>query len=141
MGVASRPERTGWVGDMDGHICMDYPSDLDWGAVFITVGPSRSGYPRPGKDLSDYQRLSLELRGGSGGEVVSIGLKDDMDLDTGRESKVVVSGLTTDWETYTFDLDRFRTADLSRLYVVTEFVFEPGTLPETVCFRRIQYLP
>jgi hypothetical protein len=108
--------------------------------VFITVGPPRDP-PRPGKDLSSYGTLSLELRGATGGEYVSIGVKDNTDLDNGRETKIPVRDLSTDWQTHTFDLSGFRTADLTRLYVVTEFVFEPGTPAETVCFRRIQYLP
>jgi exo-beta-1,3-glucanase (GH17 family) len=140
MGVDTSEGRTDWVRDMDGYMCMDYPSGQDWGAVFITVGPPR-GFPRPGKDLSDYQWLSLELRGGSGGEVVSIGLKDNTDRDDGSETKIEVPDLTRKWQTETFELWRFRTADLRRLYVVIEFVFEPGTPPETVCFRRIRYLP
>jgi hypothetical protein len=119
---------------------MDYPGDQNWGAVFITVGPPTDP-PRPGKDLSDYQTLSLHLRGGVGGESVWVGLKDNLNGDDGSETKIEVPDLTTDWQTITFPLSDFVTADLTRLYVVTEFVFEQGTPAETVDFRRIQYLP
>jgi hypothetical protein len=74
-------------------------------------------------------------------EYVSVGLKDNEDPDNGRETKKVVSNLATDWQTFTFPLSDFNTADLTKLYVITEFVFEPGTPAETVCFRHIQYLP
>jgi hypothetical protein len=119
---------------------MSYPSGQLWGAVFITVGPPKPP-PRSGKDLSDYQTLSLELRGANGGEVVWIGLKDNSDPDNGTETKIQVGPLTTQWQTFTFPLSDFITADLTSLYVVTELVFEPGTPAETIDFRHIQYLP
>lgn len=140
MGVNTSGERTDWVTNKDGAICMAYPSGQQWGAVFITMGEPTNP-PRPGQDLSNYQTLSLELRGEKGGEQVWIGLKDNEDPDDGTETKRLVSNLTTEWQPFTFPLSDFETADLTKLYVVTEFVFEPGTSAETVCFRNIQYLP
>ena len=70
-----------------------------------------------------------------------IGLKDSQDCDTERETKIEVSGLTTERQAFTFPLSAFETADLGTLYMVAEFVFEPGTLPQTLCLRRIRYLP
>ena len=87
-----------------------------------------------------YKTLSLDLRGKEGGEDIWIGLKDKYDPDDGSETKVLVSDLATDWQTFEFPLQGF-SANLRQLYVVTEFVFEPGTPPETVDFRNIQYLP
>jgi len=140
MGVATSGGLTDWVTDMGGFMCMAYPDDQDWGAVFITVGQPTAP-PRPSQDLSGYQALSLELRGEGGGESVWVGLKDSTDPDDGTETKQQVSNLTQDWRTFTFPLSSFSTADPARLNVVTEFVFEPGTPAETVCFRNIQYLP
>ncbi len=140
MGVNTSRGRTNWVADMNGYMCMFYPAGQSWGAVFITVGRP-TNFDRPGRDLSSYQTLSLELQGAVGGEQVWIGLKDNTDLDTGRETKIPVSGLAPEWQTFTFPLSSFGTASLGRLYVVTEFVFEPGTSAEIVCFRNIQYLP
>jgi len=140
MGVNTSHGRTDWVSDMNGHICMSYPAGQDWGAVFITVGRP-TNFDRPGRDLSGYQTLALELRGGVGGEQVWVGLKDSTDPDDGRETKIRVSGLTPEWQTFTFPLSSFDTASRDRLYVVTEFVFETGTPAETVCFRNVQYLP
>jgi len=140
MGVNTSGGRTNWVTDNGDHMCMSYPSYQTWGAVFITVGTPKP-FPRPGKDLSMYQTLSLDLKGVSGGEKVWLALKDNTDPDSGRETKVQISGLTTSWQTHQIPLSRFSTADLTRLYMVTGFVFENGTPPETVCFRNIRYLP
>ena len=140
MGVDTSGGRTSWVTDMNGHMCMAYPSGQAWGAVFITVGEP-TDTDRPSQDLSNYQTLSLELRGEDGGEQVWIGLKDNTDLDDGEEKKIPVSNLTTNWQTFTFSLSSFYTADLTRLYVVTEFVFDSEMPTETICFRNIQYLP
>jgi hypothetical protein len=140
MGVDTSGGRTDWVTDRNGYIRMAYPGDQDWGAVFITVGEPTDP-PRRGQDLSHYQTLSLELRGEVGGEQVWIGLKDNMDPDDGSETKIWVHGLSKEWQTYQFPLSAFRTADLQRLYVVIEFVFEPGTPAETVNFRNVHYLP
>ena len=116
---------------------MAYPSGQSWGAVFITAGKAKP-QPRPGKDFSNYNQLSLELRGQAGGESVSIGIKDNKQLDDGFETKVPVSSLTTDWKSFAIPLSQFTDADLNNLYVVIEIVFA-GT-PETVCARNIQYL-
>jgi hypothetical protein len=143
MGVDDSAGRRDWVTDMDGYMRMAYPGGLDWGAVFITVGPPRDP-PRPGQDFSAYRFLSVELRGERGGESVNIGIKDNDDPDDGREKKLLASGLTTSWQTFTFALSDFRTADRAdptRLYVVIEFVFEPGWPGQTVYFRNVKYLP
>jgi hypothetical protein len=121
-------------------MCMSYPPGQQWGAVFITVGPPKPSQ-RPGKNLSMYQTLSLDLRGAESGERVWIGLKDNMDPDDGSETKILISNLTNGWQTYPIPLSSFITADLTHLYVVIEFVFETGTSAETVCFRNIRYLP
>jgi hypothetical protein len=136
MGVNTSGGLTSWVTVTNGEICMAYPSGQSWGTVFITVGnPTQP--PRPGKDLSAYHQLSLELRGQAGGESVSIGIKDNKHPDNGTETKVPVSGLTTNWQTFAFPLSRFKGADLHNLYVVIEFVF--AGIPATVCARNIQY--
>ena len=141
MGVDTSGGLRNWVSNVNGQMCMAYPINQDWGAVFITVGPPTNP-PRPGTDLSQYQTLLVELRGESGGEFVSVGVKDNTDPDDGSERKYIVSNLTSEWQSISIPLSHFTaTADLTRLYVVTEFVFEPGTPAETVCFRNIQDLP
>ena len=123
-------------------MCMDYlpgGGALSWGSAFITFGPPVQP-PRPGQNLSGYRTLSLELKGDLGGENVAVGLKDNTDPDDGSEVKLIASGITTDWQTFTFPLASFTTADLTQLYVVTEFVLS-GEPAQRVCFRNIQYLP
>ncbi|MGZ3630480.1 MAG: hypothetical protein ACXWPS_20385 [Ktedonobacteraceae bacterium] len=136
MGMNTSGGLTNWVTVENGEICMAYPSGQSFGSVFITMGKPKQP-PRPGKDLSNYQQLSLELRGQVGGESVSIGIKDKNQPDNGSETKVTVSGLTTDWKPFAYSLSKFKGADLHKLYVVIEFVFA-GT-PATVCARNIQY--
>lgn len=139
MGVNTSEGRTDWVTDHGGFMRMSYPAGQDWGAVFITVGPP-TDRDRPGKVLSMYRTLSMEMRGAVGGEVVWIGLKDNTDPDDGSERKLKRT-LSAQWSHHDFDLRGFDTADLDRLYVVTEFVFESGTPAEVVDFRNIRYLP
>ena len=78
------------------------------------------------------------MKGESGGELIEIGVKSNIQLDEGEETKVTIK-LTPAWKTYTFPLDRFEGADLKHLYVVTELVYN-GETPQTVYFRNINYL-
>jgi hypothetical protein len=77
------------------------------------------------------------MKGQRGGELVDIGLKDDTDPDDGGESKSRVR-LQAEWQRVEIPLTAFRTADLKRLYVVTEFVFA-GAQPSTISVRRISF--
>ena len=137
MGVNTANEQTDWVEINNGAMCMVYPGNQTWGAVFITVGEP-SDPPHPTRDLSNYQLLSIEIRGDNGGESVEVGLKDNVDPDDGSETKFLIENLTTEWDTVEIPLSSFRTADLERLYIVTEFIFQ--RTPQTVCVRKIQFL-
>lgn len=129
---------TTWVHQDTSGVCMEYPHGQDWGAIFVTVGKPRTP-PRPSRDLSTFKRIAVELRGGSGGESVAIGIKSSSDPDDGSETKMLVEDLTKYWTHYEWPLSEFSTADLHRIYVPVEFVFEgPG---KTVCFRNVSYLP
>lgn len=138
LGVNTSGGLTDWITAGNGVVRMAYPSGQSWGVVFITTGEPKDP-PRPGIDLSMYNRLSIELRGHQGSESVWIGIKDNTDPDDGSEVQVLVSNLTKNWETYELPLSQFYTADLQRLYVLVEFVFE--NQPATVYFRDIYYLP
>lgn len=140
MGVDTSDGLRNWVADMHDSICMNYPGNQAWGAVFITFGQPVPSNQRPGQDLSSFKTLSMELKGDKGGEYLSIGIKDKLDPDDGTERKYNVN-VTNAWKAYTFPLSDFDTADLTQLYVLTEFVFEPNTPAENVCFRNIEYLP
>jgi len=137
MGVNSSGGRTDWLESEDGFFKMSYPANQTWGAVFITVGAPKDP-PRPFRDFSAYRTLSIEMKGGSGARTIDIGVKTNSQPDNGRESKRTVN-LTPEWKTYEFALSNFTGADLSRLYVLTEFVFA-GSSAQTVSVRNIKYL-
>jgi hypothetical protein len=137
VGVNTSGGRTDWLEVKDGMMCMRYPPGQQWGTVFITVGrPTQP--PRASRNFLVYRSLIIEARGTKGGESVLVGLKDNTDPDDGSETKVAMSGLTTEWQRYEMHLSRFKTADLSHLYVPTEFVFEGP--PTSLCVRHIEFL-
>jgi len=138
MGIDDSQQIGNWLTDMGDNMRMTYPNGLEWGAVFTTIGKPRDP-PRPFKDLSTFSKLSIDLRGEKGGEKIEIGIKDNTDPDDGSETKVPVY-LTTEWQTYTFPISQFYTAEPTRLYVVAEFVFS-GSNAKTIYFRNIKYLP
>lgn len=139
MGVDSSNRRRDWLQRTSDGMKMAYPAGQAWGAVFITVGRPVDP-PRPWKDFSPLHTLSVDLRGETGGESVQIGIKDATDPDDGTETKALVSNLSTQWRTYQFPLSTFGTADLTRLYVVSEFVFS-GSTAQIVYFRNVRFLP
>jgi hypothetical protein len=139
LGVDTSSGQRQWLTETDDGLRMAYPSGQAWGAVFITVGTPVQP-TRPWKGFSAFSTLVVELRGENGGESLEIGIKDSTDPDNGRETKISVASIPRNWQTYRFPLKDFSTADLSRLYVVTEFVFS-GPAGQTVYARNILYLP
>ncbi len=136
LGVDSSDAQRDWLYNEGDHFRMAYPSGQSWGAVFVTIGDPTNP-PRPFQDFSVYKTLLIDMKGGAGGETVSIGIKTNTQPDNGAETKIRQQ-LTNDWQTYRFPLQQFKGADLKRLYVVTEFVFE-GSSPRTVLFRNIAF--
>ncbi len=145
VGVDSSGRRRDWLSRDDDALRLAYPAGQQWGAVFLTVG-APSDPPRPWKDFSSFGFLSLEMKGAQGAESLAIGLKDHDDRDDGREKKLGVSSLTTEWQQFTFPLSDFASsrfslpASLERLYVAVEFVFD-GPRAQTVLVRNVRYLP
>jgi hypothetical protein len=137
MGVDSSEHKRDWVTKDPEYMKMSFPAYQDWAAVFITVGKPKDP-PRPFIDLSTHKTLSIDMRGQSGGEVIEIGIKSNIQPDTGEETKVTKK-LTPDWKTYTFLLNDFEGADQKHVYVVVEFVYNDKT-PQTIYFRNIKYL-
>ena len=90
-------------------------------------------------DMSQYQYLSVEMKGEAQGQTVYIGIKDKSQPDDGTETTVRTI-LSSDWETYTFNPGEFWGADLTKIHIPIEFVF-PFNGEETVNFRNVQYLP
>jgi hypothetical protein len=137
LGLNTSHGRTDWLHDFYGYMRAAYPAGQAWGAVLITNGGDPVQPPRPGRDCTDYGYLSVDIRGEHGDETVEIGIKDNTDPDDGSEDKIKITDISTDWQTLRFNLEEFETADLSRLYVVFEIVFE-GTKGQTVYFRNVR---
>jgi len=137
MGVNSSEGRANWLKGDNGQLRLSYPLGQSWGAVFITVGKPKQP-PRPFKDFSAFESLIIDIRGESGGEQLEIGIKTNDMPDDGSETKIPIR-ITSQWQTYTFKLDKFSGIDLKKLYVVTEFVFSDNHA-QTVYVRSIKYL-
>jgi hypothetical protein len=141
MGVDDGDQLRTWTKEETGYLAFNYPGNLGWGAVFITVGGDPKQPPRPFIDISSCQKLSIEMKGKNGNEVINIGIKDKSDPDNGTETKKSVS-LTSEWKIYEFNLTDFKTCNLKELYVVTEFVFPGNTADSstTVYLKNIRFL-
>ena len=137
MGVNSSGGKTDWLSNDGSHMTMSYPAGQSWGAVFITVGKPTAP-PRPSRDMSEYDTLSVEMKGASGGEQIEIGVKTNTQPDDGSETKVPIK-LTSEWHTYTFALNQFIGVDLKSVYVMIEFVFS-GADSQEVQVRNVRYL-
>jgi hypothetical protein len=131
MGVDDAIQLRNWIQQDSLFMSLNYPGNLSWGSVFITVGGDPKNPPRPWIDISACTKLSIEMKGAVGGEGVLIGMKDKDDPDDGTETKKAVY-LTKDWNIYEFQLSDFTTCDLTKVYVVTEFVFPCGTSNKAV---------
>ena len=136
IGVDTDKGEREWISEMDGFLKLEYPSNQAWGAVFITKGKS-TNQPRPFQNFSAYSKLIVEMRGENGGETLNIGIKDNTDPDNGRETKKQIA-VKKNWETYELLLSEFKTANLSKIYVVIEFVFN-GSTGKTVYFKNVRY--
>jgi hypothetical protein len=136
LGALTSKGLTDWATMKDGELCMAYPSEQDWGAVFITYGKFQP-QPRPGEDLSAYHTLSFEMKGQKGSETLFVGIKDNVHEDDGTEPQANIENLSTKWQTYSYDLSNFAPTNLHKLYIPVEFLFFDAA---TVCVRNIQYL-
>lgn len=137
IGLNTSDSRTDWLsaeGSVD--MVMRYPGGSStWGTVFITFGSSVPS-DRPGRDMSAYQTLLLELSGDPGTSV-DIGIKDSTQPDDGSEAKVTIS-LTGGWQTTQIPLSKFSGANLKLIYVMAEFVFG-GSQAQTIRVRSVTY--
>jgi hypothetical protein len=141
LGAELHPGGCEWVAVEEGALRMAYPAGQDWGAVFITVGGDPVPFPRPCQDLSTYGELVVELEGEVGGEVLSIGIKDNTDPDVENKARTTWT-LGSSLTTCVLNLrdEKFESVDLSRIYVAVEFIFE-NPQPRTVLVRNVYYLP
>jgi hypothetical protein len=131
--------RTTWLSQTPDGLLAAYPSGQQFGFVAAVLSGNTNPGSRPGKDLSAYKTLQIQLRGAVGGESLQVGIKDNTDPDNGTEVKKTVV-LTSSWQTFTFPLADLTTADLKRIYLLFELVFG-GPTAESVYFRDVRYVP
>lgn len=131
--------RTDWLTPMSDSIRGAYPSGQQWGFVGVVLDGNATAGSRPSRDLSSFKMLQVQLRGELGGERVEVGIKDNTDPDDGTEVKKTVV-LTSSWQTLTYTLSDFSSADLRRTYLPLEVVFA-GESGAVVYVRDLQFLP
>jgi hypothetical protein len=137
MGLNTDSGRTDWLKKTGKEFILSYPEGQSWGAVFITVGkPQSDEGKRLTSNYSIYDTLVISMRGAHGGENIEIGIKDVSDPDNGSETKVQTT-LSKHYKQYSFSLAGFSTANLQKLYVVTEFVFS-SQAAETIYVNSIK---
>jgi hypothetical protein len=146
MGVSSSGGLSNWVTNENGFMQCAYPTGQQWGSVFITAGPPTSDTgSRLTVNESQFNYLSVDLKGANGGETVAVGVKTNTDPNNGDEPVFTVSNLTTNWQTFKIPLSSLVAAPaypatrFTQLYVVCELVFEPGVPSETVSFRNVEF--
>jgi hypothetical protein len=139
LGVDTSEHVYGWLAVKNGVLTLNYPTGQQWGAMFITDGqPILPGH-RPSLDLSAYHSVVADMRAERNGQCVRIGIKDKDQPDSGGET-TLPQCLTTSWATVKLPLNAFVSADLTKLYVVFEVVFQ-GSSSVTVQLRNIRYSP
>ncbi|MGH2493216.1 MAG: glycosyl hydrolase family 17 protein [Ktedonobacteraceae bacterium] len=139
VGLDTSGHQHQWLTTNNGTLVLTYPANQQWGALFISVGPSVPLGHRPSIDLSAYRSLVVDLRAAVDEQCVRIGVKDKNQPDNGSET-TVRQCLTTRWSTITLPLDAFTGADLSHLYIVFEVLFQ-GLASATLDMRNIRYSP
>jgi len=136
IGVNSSANRTDWLSNGPGGVwSMRYPGNQAWGAVFLTVGSAHTT-PRPGIDLSSYQSLVLEMRGDSEG-TIEVGIKDSTQPDDGKGVRLPLQ-ISAEWRTYEIPLTSFAGADLRKIHVLTEWIFN-GPQAKTIEVRSVRF--
>ena len=122
---------------------LSYPGGVpdteleSWAAIWFSVNDSDLG--RPFRDFSMYDTLQLELKGDLGGESILVHMKDKDDPDDGSQTNIKLV-LTDQWQTYEIDLARFENADVSKLNVVTGFLFLDQFEPVSFSIRNARFI-
>jgi hypothetical protein len=138
MGVDDSQHLCNWVTDDTLCMRMSYPGNLDWGAVFFTVGGDPTDPPSHFDDISKCTSIQIEMKSKNDSDEVSIGLKDRKDPSDGSEDKKNEI-LTQSFKTYTYSLSDFSTCNLKQIYVIPEFVFS-GNSASIVYVKSIKIL-
>ena len=113
------------------------PEFESWAAIWFSVNDSDLG--RPFRDFSTYDTLQLELKGDLGGESILVNMKDRDDPDDGSQTNIELV-LTDQWQSYEVDLARFENADLSKLTIVTGFLYLDQFEPVSFSIRNARFI-
>jgi exo-beta-1,3-glucanase (GH17 family) len=139
IGVDTSDGLRRWLAREGDALRMDYPGGQDWGTVFVTVGDPVPPGRRLGENFSGCHTLQVDLRSPSARTTLRVGMKDSTMPDDGSEAKVSVP-VGRSWATASLPLRGFTDVDLTRVYVVIEFVFEAASPRQRVPFRNVRFL-
>jgi hypothetical protein len=76
MGIDDSEKLRNWMFSDSTKLSIHYPGNLNWGAVFITLGGDPVNKPRPYCNFSHYNKLLIEMKSTVVGSSVDIGIKD-----------------------------------------------------------------
>jgi exo-beta-1,3-glucanase (GH17 family) len=139
LGADTSGQQGHWLTENDGVLTLVYPANQQWGMMFITVGQPAPSDHRQSMDVSKYQALEVDMRAKTNGQCVRTGIKDNTQPDNGSEA-TVRQCLSNSWAAVKLPLKVFVGADLTRLYIVFEMLFQ-GSSSLTVQVRNIRYSP
>ena len=127
-----------WI--KDDALNVRYAGGLPWAYLYIKYGVIDIRVERIANDYSMYDRIRLELKRNVNTECSALRLeiKDIDDAEKGGLQSVPLA-LTPEWHTYTYDLDEFVEADLTRLNIAAGFLFESPS-PCSISIRDVRYL-
>ncbi|MEQ1894224.1 MAG: hypothetical protein ABL998_16910 [Planctomycetota bacterium] len=126
-----------WVTVAGDALRAAYPPNQAWGFLGAALQGDATPGRRPGRDLSSYRSLEIDFRAESTA-TVQVGIKDAGDADDGTETRKT-EVLSSEWRTYTYSLSDFRTADLTKVYLLFEVVFN-GPSGQVVFVRNVRYV-
>jgi hypothetical protein len=126
----------GYTSNQEDYLVIEYPANsYAWASAYFSIDAL---YGRVNEmDFSTYSKVTIEMRGETGGETFKIGMKDINDPADGTESKIKIK-LTDEWKIYEFQTYQFLTADMNRIMVPLSFVFE-GPIGEKINIRSVQF--
>jgi hypothetical protein len=127
-----------WIDD--DALNVRYVGGQPWAYLYVKYGPIDILFERFSSDYSRYDRIRLELKREANTECSALRfeIKDIDDAEKG-ELRSVPLALSPEWQTYTFNLDEFVEADLTRLNVVAGFLFA-SPQPCSISIRDVRYL-
>jgi|GEM_PF-476490 hypothetical protein len=126
----------GYTSKQKNYLVIEYPANsYAWASAYFSIDAL---YGRVNEmNFSTYSKVTIEMRGETGGETFEIGMKDINDPADGTESKIKIK-LTDEWKVYEFETNQFLTADMNRIMVPLSFVFE-GPIGKKINIRSVQF--